>query len=317
MELTGSTAATLAIGEGESILLSQAYGYEDRWRRTETRTSATFRIASCTKPVTRVVIESLIEEGVIQRETPVFQLLGLSARGRGDSGDRRLDDITIDHLCRHTGGWDREATFDPLFEVERIGRELRVVSPEKRHLVQYMMTQPLQCDPGSEVHYSNFGYLLLGMVIERVTGDSYIEQVRKRVTRPLQLDDVGLSSDKRRARHPREVYYPVESELDPHIRDSSSGLVMSAETLCHILNHYWLDGQPRVSARNRYFFHFGTHPGTTTAVMEQRLDGLNYVLLMNGRREETYNEDNTTIREQLNAALDTLASDVRKSQFDR
>ena len=72
------------------------------------------------------------------------------------------------------------------------------------------------------------------------------------------------------------------------------------------MSRYWLDGVPRRDHRNIYLYHFGTHPQTTTALMEQRLDGLHYAILFNSRREESYMADNDRIREQLNLVLDAI-----------
>ena len=305
MQLTGATAASVVVHRDQQFLFGKAYGFANRRGTTPTRTSSTMRIASCTKPLTRAAIHLLIDEGRIAPDTPVFDYLGIDPPD-GELGDERIRQITVGHLLEHSGGWDRETTFDPLFEMDRISRGLRVRKPGKRHIVRYMWTQPLQFTPGTRNQYSNFGFLLLGLVIEKTTGESYIQSLRDLLGQPLGFDDLSLSFPARSARTPREVDYPRENDLDLKLRDSSSGVVTSAESLGRFMDAWWLDGQPRTGPRNMYQYQFGNHPGTTTALMEQRRDGIHYVILLNSRRDDSYATDNETIRAAFNQMLDRL-----------
>ncbi len=303
MQLTGATAGTLAINRSGESIFSDAWGHSDRRQKVPTRIQTTMRLASCTKPVTRAAIESLIAAGKFQRDESIFDYLNIRPAG-GQPGDARIPDITIQHLLDHTGGWDREATFDPLYRTDEIGRELGIGRVQKRHIAKYMWSRPLQSEPGAEEHYSNFGYLLLGLAIEKATGKSYLESIRELIGEPLGIDDFSISSPSRSARTPREVTYPRENRLNLKLRDSASGLVCSAPSLCKFMDAWWIDGRPRNDYRNVYLFQIGSHPQTTTTIMEQRLDGLDYALMLNARREETYNDDNLRIRELFNDWLD-------------
>jgi CubicO group peptidase (beta-lactamase class C family) len=305
MQTCDATAATIAIGRGDSIVFQKGYGFSDRRRKTPTKPDATMRVASCTKPITRTVVELLIRQGKLERDTLIFDYLGIQP-GEGGLNDERIRLITIEHLMKHEGGWDRDATFDPLFITDQIAQEIKVGNVEKNHIVRYMWSKPLQCDPGTENHYSNFGYLLLGLAIEKATGKSWINSVREMVGTPLGVDDFSLSSTSASARALSEVTYERESNINSRIRDSTDGLTTSAPTLCKFMSEYWLDGVPRGDFRSIYLYYFGTHPFTTTAIMEQRLDGLHYAILFNSRREERFMADNEKIREQFNLVLDAV-----------
>ncbi len=309
MEWTGAAAATVAVGRSGEITFEKGYGYSDRRGKSQTRTDVTMRLASCTKPVTRALVESLVLEGVIDRETRIYEFLGI-VPGNGGLADERVKLITIQHLIEHRGGWDRDATFDPMFRTDEIAKELKIARLEKHHIARYMWSRPLQSDPGAEDHYSNFGYLLLGLAIEKATGESYLHNVRERIGKPLGIDDLSISSAVRAARPSREVFYENENRLNLRLRDSSSGLVASAPSMCKFLGAWWMDGVPRNDYRNVYFYHFGSHPHTTTTILEQRLDGLDYVLMLNARREETYHEDNARIRERFSEVLDRIGSSL-------
>jgi N-acyl-D-amino-acid deacylase len=305
MQICGASSATVAVGRGDAIIYAEGFGFSDRRQVAPTQPAATLRIASCTKPVTRAAVEMLITRGQLDRETRIFDFLGIPPAG-SETVDARVHQITIGHLLTHRGGWDRDATFDPLFHTDEIGSALKIPRVEKRHIVRYMWSQPLQFDPGEQVHYSNFGYLLLGLAIEKATGKSWIESVRELVAAPLGVEDFALSATTRAGRSPHEVDYPRESNINPRIRDSSDGLTTSATSLCKFMSAWWLDGIPRNDNRNVYLYHFGTHPFTTTAVMEQRLDGLNYALLFNARKEDSWSADNETIRARFNRLLDEV-----------
>ncbi len=309
MQLCKASAATVAIGRGDEIVFQEGYGFSDRQQKTPTRANTTMRIASCTKPVTRAAVEVLIRRNKLQRDTLIFEFLGIQPDG-GQLNDERIRQITLEHLMNHQGGWDRDVTIDPLFITDEIGRELKVAHVEKRHLVRYMWSRPLQSDPGTEEHYSNFGFLLLGLAIEKATGKSWIESTRELIATPLGIDDFSLSSTTRSARSPAEVFYARDSNINSRIRDSSDGLTTSAPSMCKFMSEYWLDGITRGDFRDIYLYQIGTHPETTTAIVEQRLDGLHYVLLFNSRRAESYAADNEAIRERFNLVLDTIGGEL-------
>ncbi len=307
MQLTGATAGTIAINRGGKIVFSRACGYSDRRQRVPARISTTMRLASCTKPVTRAAVETLIQQGKLRRDMAIFDYLGIPPASR-ELPDPRVTTITIGQLLNHTGGWDRDTTFDPLYRTDEIGRTLGVGQIRKHHIVKYMWSQPLQSDPGTEEHYSNFGYLLLGLAIEKATGQSYIESVRQLIGEPLGIGDFSISSPSRSARTQREVFYSNENGLNLKLRDSASGLVSSAPSLCKFMSAWWIDGTPRNGPRNEFLFQTGTHPLTTTTIMEQRMDGIDYALLLNARREDTYARDNAQIREEVNGLLDRMGT---------
>lgn len=75
---------------------------------------------------------------------------------------------------QHRGGWDRGQSFDAMFQSLRFAREMNVAAPAKpEDIIRSMLTQPLDFNPGERFAYSNFGYCLLGRVIEKTTGQTY------------------------------------------------------------------------------------------------------------------------------------------------
>ena len=136
-----------------------------------------FDIASLTKPITSAAILKLHEQGKLNLDARVFNLLSDLQPLPGQSVvDRRIYDITIRNLLQHTGGWDSATTFDPMF--------MNITPRTPRQIARFMMSKPLQYAPGTKYAYSNFGYSLLGRVIEKVTGQPYDTWVQHNILEP-------------------------------------------------------------------------------------------------------------------------------------
>jgi N-acyl-D-amino-acid deacylase len=124
--------------------------------------------------------------------------------------DPRLYDITIQNLLQHTGGWDSSTGVDPqappytYWEAGVLGVD---APPTAEQIVRFMISQPLDFTPGTKYVYSNFGYNVLGRVIERITGQSYGDAVQQLVLAPCGISDMRLSGTRLAERAPGEVRY--------------------------------------------------------------------------------------------------------------
>ena len=179
-----------------------------------------FRIASLSKPITAAAVFKLIEKGKFRLSTPVVSLLKVKPHlEKGAESDPRLRRITIRHLLNHTGGFDREASFDPMFKSVDIANALGVSPPAgPRAIIRYMWGRPLDFDPGERYAYSNFGYCVLGRVIEDVTGKSYEAFVREEILKPLGIHRMRIGCSLRSQRAPGEVlYYDPNGKLKPAV----------------------------------------------------------------------------------------------------
>ncbi|MEU8661279.1 serine hydrolase domain-containing protein [Actinoplanes philippinensis] len=128
-----------------------------------------FRIASAGKTFTATVILQLAGEGRLRLDEPVERWLPGMVRGNGNDGRR----ITVRHLLQHTSG-----LHDDIPDVGDF-------SPAE--LVARAMAYPPDGEPGAAWSYSNTGYILLDMIIERVTGRHWYDEVDRRIVRPLGL----------------------------------------------------------------------------------------------------------------------------------
>lgn len=201
--------ASIAVTDRGRVVFARGYGYADVGSRTKVDTQALFRIASISKPITAVAILQLIEQGRLQLDHKVFSLLEFSDDiAKIENFDERLRDITIRHLLEHRGGWDRDQSFDAMFQSIRFAEQLQVAPPaDQATVIQAMLGQPLDFTPGERYAYSNFGYCLLGRLIETLAGQSYENYVQQHVLAPLGITSMKIGGTRLEFRDEREVRY--------------------------------------------------------------------------------------------------------------
>jgi N-acyl-D-amino-acid deacylase len=205
----------LAVAWDGRLVLNRGYGLADVDRQVPVQPDALFRVASAAKAITAVAILTLVDEGKLALDDRAFPLLGLSPAANA-SQDPRLDTITVEQLLTHAGGWDSTQSFDPQYlpwcrmAAATLGLE---DPPEPTTIVRYMLGVPLDFDPGSKSVYSNFGFNVLGRIIEHVSGQPYAEYVRDHVLTPAGITDMRLGRTRLDDRAPGEVRYYSPPEL--------------------------------------------------------------------------------------------------------
>lgn len=309
MDTIDCTAATVAVSSGGQLLYSRGYGWVDRFKKKTLQPDALMRIASVSKPITATAVKNAIRSEKFSLDTKVVDFLGIKPP-RGKFPDPRVKIITVEQLLEHKGGWDRDKAFDPAMRLKEIERTLGLPGRVKPiQLVEYMFSQPLQFDPGEKSVYSNFGYLVLGRVLEKSMKKPFIDCVQQSVCKPLGIKDIKQGQSSSLKRDPREVWYPVGDDAFPlEVMDAPGGLIASAPALCQFLQSYWISGEPRLPRDRAHWTFFGSLPGTT-AMVRQRTDGINVAILMNGRREQDHKEDNETLKKSIDEALDGIVGE--------
>lgn len=169
----------LALAYHGKLVHARGYGYSDVRSGKPIEPTSLFRLASVSKSITAAVILKLAQEGRLGLDQRVFELLRPLPPPHGAHVDPRMAEITVRQLLYHAGGWSREESGDPIGFAKRAAHALRAPLPiTPAQLAQYMKSLPLDFAPGTRCDYSNFGYLLLGLVIERVTEDQFRGGVR-------------------------------------------------------------------------------------------------------------------------------------------
>jgi N-acyl-D-amino-acid deacylase len=305
-------AITVAVSKDGELIYSRGYGWRDAEKTQPTSPDALMRIASVAKPITAAAVRQLIRQQKLALDTKPFELLKLTPPSGADP-DPRLKEITVANLLDHKGGWDRDQAFDPMFRIHRVERSLRLRRSAKPvDVIRYMLGQPLQFNPGERYAYSNFGYCVLGRVMEKVTGKPYFDYIRDDLCQPLGITDIKLARNVARARDPREVWYPAPN-VNVEVMDAHGGLIASSPALCTFLDHYWCSGEPRRPRQRQSWIFFGSLPGTTSMV-RQRPDGYNIAALYNNRRDDSYEKDDAQLQSLVDKAIDNIA--LTRAQLD-
>jgi CubicO group peptidase (beta-lactamase class C family) len=246
MKRHGIPGAALAIAKDGKLLIARGYGWANLENDTFVKPDTLFGIASLSKTITAAAVLKLVEQGKLKLDDHAFKLLAQIKPFRGLAVDPRLHQITVRHLLHHAGGWDHAKSGDPVNWTTRLQYERKdklPVSPQ--YLISEAMTLKLDFEPGTESKYSNFGFIVLGEVIEKASGTTYEKYVKEHVLKPAGMTGASL--------HPlNEGYFKNEArrylagqdtELPPwrqKYSDAAGGWAVSAVDMVRLLTA--LDG---------------------------------------------------------------------------
>ena len=203
-------ALSFAVGHGGTIVHQDAFGFADREKHQAATPDDLFRIASVTKTITSATIFSLIEAGKINLTDKVFGPGAVTGTDYGKPPFHPgIEDITIEHLLTHTaGGWPNNDGNDPMFKNPQMGHAELIAST--------LRTRPLDHPPGENYAYSNFGYCVLGRVIEKITRQPYADYVRAAILARCGVSDMTIGGNTLAERQPREVRYYGYGRENPY-----------------------------------------------------------------------------------------------------
>jgi CubicO group peptidase (beta-lactamase class C family) len=213
--------AVLVWKEGK-LLVNRGYGSANLDWHIPNSPATKFRLGSVTKQFTAASVLLLEERGKLKVEDPVRKYL--------PDAPATWDQITIFNLLTHTSGIPN---FTSLPEYR--STEAMPTTPEQ--LVARFRDRPLEFTPGSSWNYSNSGYALLGYLIEKITGESYIKFVQDNIFTPLGMKDSGYDSNTRVIPERAVGYAPgpegpvIAGYIDMSIPFSAGGLYSTTEDL--------------------------------------------------------------------------------------
>jgi len=301
----GARAVSVAVARTGRLVYAEGFGVSGEGTDQKVTPSSLFRIASVSKPFTSVTIFSLIEQNRLSLDDKVFGPGGVLHAEFGAHASRPyVADITVEHLLTHTaGGWSIHRS-DPMFMNPRMNH---------RELINWTLANlPLTNPPGAAFAYSNFGYCILGRVIEKVAQSRYDTFVQHTVLDRCGVTDMRIGRNSAAERLPGEVVYVrTDSADDPYgmnvtRMDSHAGWIATASDLVRFIVHVDARSEParllrpetirlmtEPSAANaRYakgwmingnnYFHNGGLPGTS-AIMVRTQIGLCWAALANAR----------------------------------
>ena len=208
--------ASLAIMKNGKLLYSKGFGIADSAKGTPVNVSNIFRIASLSKLITATGIMKLWEEKKLSLDQPVFGEKGIL----NDSAflgikDPRIREITVEHLLRHQGGYSIRAG-DPLFCTPSVAQSMQTPLPlSADDMVRFAASTRLRFRPGEGNAYSNLGYVVLGKVIEKVSGMPYETFIRDSILIPIGCFDMHIGYSEPDKHFPNEVHYYEPSDAEP------------------------------------------------------------------------------------------------------
>ncbi|MGD0581372.1 MAG: serine hydrolase domain-containing protein [Bacteroidales bacterium] len=212
--------ASIAVARDGKLVFAKGLGLADKEHNIPVEPYNKFRIASVSKLITAVAIMKLQEEGKLSVNDRVFGPDGiLNDPYFSDPRDKRVYGITVAHLLSHEGGWTTrwgDQMFMPLVVSDAMGIKPPV---DTRTIVRFALNKNLHFTPGSGRSYSNLGYAILGLVIEKVSGMSYGDYCKKEILAPIGIYDMTLARNLPSEKAPFEVTYyePGDAERKPSI----------------------------------------------------------------------------------------------------
>ena len=198
-------APALSIAIAKQGRLVYAHGFGNATEQEALTPRHVFRIASVSKPITSAMIMHLVENGRLKRSDRVFGPKGVLGTEFGRPPYKPyVEELTIDHLLTHTsGGWQNDGS-DPMF---------RHLQMDHKALITWAIENaPLTHAPGAHWAYSNFGYSVLGRVIEKVTGEPYEAAVKKAILKRCGITGMGIAGNTLQDRRPDEVTYEGQGQ---------------------------------------------------------------------------------------------------------
>ena len=248
----------LAITRNGKLVYNRGFGFADTAAQTLVQPDHIFRIASVSKPITSVAVMKLVENGLVELNDTVFGTNGiLNDATYQDILDPRVYDITVAQLLRHESGWDRDVSGDPMLDAYNIATAMGTASPpDVVTTIQYVLANiMLDFTPGTDYSYSNFGYAILGRIIEKLTGQAYENYVRNEIMLPIGITNIHIGKNLLADQLPNEVTYydfPGATQavsvydnttllsrpyggFNLEAMDAHGGGVASAEELCELL----------------------------------------------------------------------------------
>jgi CubicO group peptidase (beta-lactamase class C family) len=223
---------------GDTVLLSQGFDQADVTRDVPNEPDTRFRIASLTKQFTAVAVLILQERGKLKVSDLVCtHLPNCPAAWRA---------ITIEQLLTHTAGlydYVEISGGDPRRYATAFGPK-----PAPEQLIQTFVNRPLEFPPGSKYHYSSSGYVLLGDLVERLSGKTYGEFLKEQILDPLDMSDTAYQPDEQTADHDASGYqdWTTPAPKAPDAVSFAGGGMYSTVTDLTRWNHFLLTGAPAI-----------------------------------------------------------------------
>jgi D-alanyl-D-alanine carboxypeptidase len=223
---------SVAIAVGGKLVFNEAYGFANLHKKERLTTSHLFRVASHSKTFAGTALMQLSQDGKLNIDAPVVQYLPWLDKHK----DKRITKITARQLLSHSAGIIRDGLDADCWLFVR-------PFPDQAELKEELLKADLVFDCNTKMKYSNFGYGLLGMLVEAVSGKSFNQYVQEHITLPLGLKNTGPEVSPASAPRLASGYtriewncnkerLPLDSKIDTKSLAAATGFYSTAEDLC-------------------------------------------------------------------------------------
>jgi CubicO group peptidase (beta-lactamase class C family) len=299
-------ASSVAIAKGGAVIGTRGY----TWAMPDypiTQPGTLFRVASVSKMFTCAAIDQLVTTGALSFETQAFPYLGITGLPLIPA-DRDINSITVKHLAMRQSGLKDDVEF----EIRSIAKLFGTISrPTRAQVLQYIFGTPLVARPGTGDNYSNPAFAVLTAIVEKASGLSFIDYLRRALLTPLGIVDVHVGATAANLRRADEVATYDAPGVSPSHVDMAEGatapdahggmfvleqdvgeggLIMSTATIARFLGTHavWNIGPREVGGR------YGRFAGTGAAAVS-RADGVDFAIAFN--REIEYADYDAVVAE--------------------
>jgi CubicO group peptidase (beta-lactamase class C family) len=169
-------SGSVLVAKGGTVLLDKGYNMSNFGQNIKNTPQSTFAIGSMTKQFTATAIMQLVEKGMINEQDKVSKYIPGFPNG---------DKITIDNLLTHTSG------LSELSVPEYLSAKLED-SKKVENIINLFKNRPLYFEPGTKFEYSNSGYIVLGYIVEKVSGMKYADYLQNNIFKPLNMNHTGM-----------------------------------------------------------------------------------------------------------------------------
>jgi CubicO group peptidase (beta-lactamase class C family) len=223
MTVWGLHGVSLSVMRNDSLLFSKGYGEADE--NVPMTPGKILRVASVSKLVTAAGIMKMQDDGLLTLQDKVFGPQGILNDSLYTAAikDTNYYKITVEHLLRHQGGFSRRGG-DPMFSTRWLMMQNHWTEvPTHEQLMVIQLKRRLSFVPGTSQYYSNFGYLVLSMIIEKLSGKAYEDYIQENILRPAGCRNFKIAGNYYSDKYPDEVRYYVYKDDEPADEFNNSG----------------------------------------------------------------------------------------------
>lgn len=228
--------ASLAVSKNGKLVYIKGVGVADQVANEKVTPEYRFRLASVSKTFTGVAIMKLMQDGLLNIDAKVFGATGVLGTAYGTQPySANLGNITVRQLLKHIGGgWGASSGGDPI--------DGNPTFDNTQFINWVLNNKPVINAPGTKYDYSNMGYFLLGRIIEKVSGKTYLNYIKENIMAGIGATNTDIAGKTEAERKTKEVKYYGQGNDAIYTyniafprRDADGGLITTASDLLRLI----------------------------------------------------------------------------------